>query len=45
MKKLIIAAGFTAAVQVTPDGIPTSEAIKPEIAKTNLRLAAARRLL
>ena len=38
----LLAAGFAAAIQVTPDGIPTSEAIKPDIAKTNLRLAATR---
>ena len=44
-RESLLAAGFAAAVQITPDSIPTSEAIKPEIAKTNLRLAAARRLL
>ena len=38
----LLAAGFAAAIQVTPDGIPISEAIKPDIAKTNLRLAATR---
>ena len=41
-RESLLAAGFTAAVQVTPEGIPTSEAIKPEIAKANLRLAAVR---
>ena len=44
-RESLLAAGSAAAVQITPDSIPTSEAIKPEIAKTNLRLAAARRLL
>ena len=39
-RESLLAAGFAAAVQVTPEGIPTSEAIKPEIAKANLRLAA-----
>lgn len=38
----ILAAGFAAAIQITPDGIPTSEAIKPYIARENLRLAAGR---
>ena len=38
----LLAAGFAAALQVTPDGIPISEAIKPDIAKANLRLAATR---
>ena len=38
----LLAAGFAAAIQITPDGIPISEAIKPDIAKTNLRLAATR---
>lgn len=38
----LLAAGFAAAIQVTPDDVPISEAIKPDIAKTNLRLAAAR---
>ena len=41
-RESLLAAGFAAAVQVTPDGIPTSEAIKPVIAKANLRLAAVR---
>jgi len=38
----LLAAGFAAAIQITPDGIPISEAIKPDIAKANLRLAAIR---
>ena len=38
----LLAAGFKAAIQITPDGIPTSEAIKPYIARENLRLAAGR---
>ena len=38
----LLAAGFKAAIQITPDGILTSEAIKPDIARENLRLAAAR---
>ncbi len=43
-RESLLAAGFAAAVQVTPEGIPTSEAIKPEIAKANLRLATSRLL-
>ena len=38
----LLAAGFADAVQVTPDDIPTSEAIRPYIARENLRLAAGR---
>ena len=38
----LLAAGFAAAIQVTPDGIPTSEAIKPEVARNNLRLVVTR---
>ena len=38
----LLDAGFAAAIQVTPDDVPISEAIKPDIAKANLRLAATR---
>ncbi len=38
----LLTAGFAAAIQITPDGILTSEAIKPDIARENLRLAATR---
>ena len=41
----LLAAGFAAAIQVTPDDVPISEAIKPYIARENLRLAAGRNLL
>ena len=38
----LIAAGFAGLFQVTPDDVPFPEAIQPEVARENLRRAAAR---
>ena len=35
----LLAAGFSSLVQITPDGMSLSEAVKPEMAKKNLDLA------
>lgn len=41
-KESLLAAGFAGMFQVTPEDMLTSEAIKPDIARENLRLAAER---
>jgi glycerate kinase len=41
-KESILAAGFSGLFQVTPEDMPTTEAIKPDIARENLRRAAER---
>ncbi len=38
----LLSAGFAGMIQVTPEDMPTVEAIKPDIARENLRLAAER---
>ena len=38
----LLSAGFAGMIQVTPEDMPTAEAIKPDIARENLRLAAER---
>lgn len=41
-KESLLAAGFAGLFQVTSDDVPTSEAIKPDTARENLRRAAER---
>ena len=41
-EEALLKAGFSAAIQATPDEVPTSDAIRPEVAKANLFSAAVR---
>lgn len=41
-EKALLKAGFAAALQATPESVPTPEAIMPDVAWANLRCAAAR---
>lgn len=40
-QKELLDAGFSALVQVTPEGVPLSEAIRPEVARKNVAAAIA----
>ena len=43
-KETLLEAGFSKLVQVSPDSLPTEEALRPEIAAANLRKAVAESL-
>jgi glycerate kinase len=40
-QKELLGAGFYSLVQITPEGMPLSEAIQPEVARKNLAAAIA----
>lgn len=44
-KDQLLEAGFTDIIQVTPDGMPLSEAMKPDIAKANIAKAISKNIL